>query len=216
MHLTIKINLKNFLIIYTTVFFGCTQPGEGVTETFIVPADTMPVYKTTGNHPPPPPPIRAYYFPSNFIFDTSGQIFFYQQEEGGWFCGTGIEWNTPPEFIDLKPKDIIQIPVDNIETFIELNILKRDSSDRYVIIASTADTIKSAGLSKVISIFKNKLNKIRWKFRKVTQEETIVLDYKKRQANYYPDGIKWDSTKTLFLPKLDNVIKFTPPKVEDE
>ena len=208
MHLTIKINLKNFLITYTIVFVSCTQPEQSVTETFIVPADTLPIHKTISNQPPPPPPIRAYYFPSNFIFDTSGQIFFYQREEGRWFCGTGVEWNTPPEFIDLKPRDIIQIPLDNIETFIDLNILNRDSSARYVAIASTADTIKSAGLSKVITIFKNKSNKIRWKFRKVTQEETVVLDYKKRQAHYYPDEIKWDSTKTRFL--------LTMPKVEDE
>ena len=197
--------MRNLLIICLTFFFGCIQPTKNVTETFIVPADTIPVYKTTDNQPPTPPSIRAYYFPSNFIIDTSGQIYFYQQQQNRGFCGTGIEWNTPPEFIDLKPMDIIQIPIENIEMFIKLNILNIDTLNRYVSIASTQDTVKSEGLSKIIALFKDTSNHIRWKFRIVTQEEMIVLDYKKRQAKYYADEIKWDSTKIRFLTVVPNI-----------
>jgi hypothetical protein len=48
-----------------------------------------------------------------------------------------------------------------------------------------------------------------------TQEENIVLNFKKSKGKYYPDEVKWDSTKTLFPPKFEN-IKFVPPEVEDE
>ncbi|CAN5634981.1 hypothetical protein BH10BAC2_BH10BAC2_43230 [soil metagenome] len=199
--------------VFLIIFFGCTQHTQNVIETFVVPADTMPVYQAIPNQPPPPPPVRTYYFVSNFLIDTAEQIFFYQREQNGWFCGTGIKWNTPPAFIDLQPMNIIQIPTDNIEAFIKLNILNIDSANRYVSIGSTQDTVKSIGLTKIIKLFKEKTNHIRWRFRKVTQEEAIVLDYKKRQASYYADAIKWDSTKTLFPPSIDDMIKFTPPKI---
>jgi len=193
-----KVNLKKVLIILSTIICGCTSSSKHETDTFIVPVDTMPVYKPVANQPPPPPPVKAYYFPSNFIVDTAEGIFFYQQQQNERYCGTGIEWNTPPLFIGLMPKDIFQIPVENIGAFIKLNILNRDSLDRYVSVASTQDTIKSAGLAKILTLFEDKSNHIRWILRKVTQEEAIVLDYKIRRANYNSDKIKWDSAKIQF------------------
>jgi hypothetical protein len=156
----------------------------------------MPVFdKSKSEIPPPPPPAnRGYYFASNFIIDTGGQIFFYQQQ-AIWNDDERVDWNTPPKFINLKPKDIVQIPAYNIEEFITLNILNIDSPKRYVAIASAKDTINSSGLSKIIAMCKEIKNHIRWKFRVITQEEAIVLDHKKRQKNYYPDEIRWDSTK---------------------
>lgn len=203
------------LYVFLIVLFGCTQPTQNVIETFVVPVDTMRVYKTAPNKPPPPPPVRTYYFASNFI-DTAEQIFFCQREQNGWFCGTDIEWNIPPAFIDLQPENIIQIPTENIEDFIKINILNIDSSNRSVSLGSTQDTVKSFGLTKIIKLFKEKSNHVRWRFRKVTQEEAIVLDYKKRQAPYYSNSIKWDSTKTQFPLSIDNIIKVTPPKIADD
>jgi hypothetical protein len=192
------------MILKTTIFifiilFGCTQPTHNTTEIFIVPADTMPSYKTNTHDvlPPPPSSNRAYYFPSNFIIDTGEQIFYYQQKQT-LNDDIRVAWTTPPLFINLQPKDIIQIPVKSIAEFITLNILNKDSLIRYVAVASIKDTTQSVGLSKIVTLLNDSANHIRWKFRKVTQEEAIVLDYKKRQANYYPDEIKWDTTKIRF------------------
>jgi hypothetical protein len=205
--------LKNLLLICLTLIWGCSQPTKNSTETFIVPSDTLPVYKTTGNQPPPPPPIKSYYFPSNFIID-SGHIYFYQQPiQYGWFCGTGIEWDTPPSFINLKPKDIIEIPSDNLEQFIKSNIQYLDDRNRIFAVASTVDTITSVGLAKIFVIFKDTSNHIKWNFRRTTQEESVVLNYKKTKERYDYEEIKWDSTKILFPLKLDN-IKFMQPKVD--
>ncbi len=184
-------------------------------ETFIVPVDTMPIYKQTENQPPPPPPIRTYYFPSNFIIDTGGHIYFYQQSiQNGWLCGTGINWDTPPYFIDLKPKDIIEVPSDNLERFIKANIQYLDNYNRKFAVASTVDTITSVGLAKIFKVFQDTANHIKWRFRRTTQEENVVLEYKKKQERYDYEEIKWDSTKILFLPKFDN-IEFKIPKVEE-
>lgn len=192
-------NISNtvcWIVCTCCIVIACTQRTvQNKSETFIVPVDTMPVYdKSKSEIPPPPPPNRAYYFAANFIIDTAGQTFFYPQPP----LRNDDEirdWNTPPKFIDLKPNDIIHVPNDSLEEFITGNILNLDSSKRYVAIGSAKDTITSVGLAKIIAMCKEAKNHIRWKFRMATQEETIVLGYKKRHANYSPDEIKWDSTK---------------------
>ena len=134
------------------LILGCHQLTDKVDNTYIVPTDSMLLPKVLGNQPPPPP-IKRYYFPSNFIIDTGGHIYFYQQKiETGWICGMGIEWDTPPTFIDLQPKDIIEVPSQHLNAFIKLNIQYLDSSDRQFAIASVADTISSSGLAKIFDI----------------------------------------------------------------
>jgi hypothetical protein len=83
-----------------------------------------------------------------------------------------------------------------------LNLLKAKQNDRRVAIATTVDSIISPGLSKIVSVFKDTSNHVSWIFRKVTPEEAVVLDYKKRQIEYMPTEIKWDSTKTLFFETI--------------
>lgn len=207
-----KMTLKLLPLIALTFLFGCNQPTEKSNNIFIVPSDSMLFAKRTpGEPPPPPPPPKIYYFPSNLIIDTGEHIYYYQQQiQTGWVCGTGMDWDIPPSFIDLQPKDIVEIPSEAVEMFIKANIQFIDKSDRQFAIASTVDTITSVGLSKILSIFKDTSNHITWTFRRTTQEENMVLSYKKRKERYYADEVKWDSTKTLFPSKFEN-IKFTPP-----
>jgi hypothetical protein len=208
--------LKILLPFLLAAFISCSQKSTRTDDIYIVPERWKPQVDTNSNEPPPPPPIRAYYLTSNFIIDTAGQVYFYQQEQYGWFCGTGINWDTPPAFIDLKPKDIIRVPINGITDFVKVNILNLDSNYRRVAIASIKDTIKSEGLTKLFKEFNDRSNKIKWIFRKATQEEDIVLKYKELNRQYYPNDIKWDSTKTQFIPTVDDMIKFTPPKAEGE
>ena len=203
MHIKLIGKSLYFIIIYCLIIISCKQQEKS--ERFVVPLDTMPVYKTTDSKIPSP--NRAYYLPSNFVFDSSGNIFYYQQKIL-WNDDEVREWKSPPKFINLKLEDIVQIPTKSIEDFFKLNILKEDTLKRYVAIASLKDTITSLGLSKIIALCNEKSNHIRWKFRMATLEELVVLNYKKRQDEYYPDKIKWDSTKiqmkTSFLPSNDS------------
>lgn len=152
---------------------------------------------------------------TNFIIDTFGEVYFYAQPQYGWFCGTGFNWDTPPEFINLKPKDIVQVPINSITDFIKLNVLSLDGNDRRVAIASVKDTIQSVGLSKILAVCNDNSNKIKWTFRKTTQEENVVLKFKKLNRKYYFEDIKWDSTKIWFPLKIDSSAKFTSTKTNE-
>ena len=112
--------LQPFLL---SILISCSHTLSYKNDIHIVPILTQPILTTKSSEPPPPPKIQVYYLPSNFIVDTAGSIYFYQEQQYGFFCGTGIEWDTPPEFIDLKPKDIVRIPDKSISDFIKLNIL---------------------------------------------------------------------------------------------
>ena len=165
-------NMKYLSILFLTLLFGCSQRDSKI-HSFIVPIDTMPNFKNAGT-PRLPPPSKSYYFPSNFIIDSAGLIFYYQQQVYyGIECGTGVEWNTPPPFINLKPNDIIEIPSNNIEQFIKSNIQYLDKSQRLFAIASELDTATSVGLANILTVFKDTTNHIKWNFRKQLRKKTL-------------------------------------------
>jgi hypothetical protein len=165
--------------------------------------------------PPPPPPIQPYYLNCNFIIDSSGEVFFYGQPYYSFTCVTGLDWDTPPKFINLKPENIVHLPVKGLTDFIQLNVLSLGFRQRLIAVASVKDTIQSAGLSKIFAACNNNANEIRWLFRKTTQEENIVLKFKKLNLKYYPEDIKWDSTNILFPLKIDSTIKFTTTEISE-
>jgi hypothetical protein len=206
---------KIFLPFLLTFFISCSQRPTRTDDVYIVPQRQKPQVDTIPNEPPPPPPIQTYYLATNFIIDTSGEVYFYEHPQYGWFCGTGFNWDTPPEFINLKPKDIVQVPINSINDFIKLNILSLDSDNRRVAVDSVKDTIQSIGLSKILVVCNDNSNKIRWTFRKTTQEENVVLKFKKLNMRYNSEDIKWDSTKIWFPLKIDSTIKFTPPRIKN-
>lgn len=181
-----------FVLVVGYLAVACSQKSE--VEMFIVSKkDSSTSRQPDSKMPPDPPAGKAYYFPINLIIDSSGQFFCYPKE---------INWNDDavplsdlPKFVGLKPADIIELPANNIDDFIRLNVLDKDTTKRYVAIISEKDTVQSKGLTKIIELCKNPANHVRWLFRLPTIEESIVLGYKKRQQYYFPDAIKWDSTK---------------------
>jgi hypothetical protein len=145
----------------------------------------------------PPNPEAYHHF--NFIIDSTGQLYYYQLEHvhlSSCIVDTN-ESPKVPEFIDLKPKDLIQIPENNISDFVKLNILNNKIGRRMISIASVQDTIKSNGL-KILLHTIDSTRHWGYNIRLVTPEEKIVLSYKQRQDHYDPNYISWDSTKTLF------------------
>ncbi|MFT4023321.1 MAG: hypothetical protein QM664_06010 [Flavihumibacter sp.] len=191
-------------MVVTLFLCSCTDQRLTKQElTFIVPPDTMPAVKPAiPGEPPPPPPKRAYYFPVNFVIDSVGRVFYYQQP----FKRNDDEitdWNTPPNFIHLSPQALVEVPDQDIEQVLKSKILTLGEQKRYVAIGCETDTVVSKGLYNLLQAMKNEGNHIKWKFRKVTQEERIVLGFKKRQQPYNPQEIQWDSSQIRFSTSND-------------
>jgi hypothetical protein len=209
--------MKGFYLFLIVLVAGCNQLPTQKDNLFIVRPRIKPIPDTSRKIPPLPPlppPIQTYNLPFNIIVDSSGQLFYFQTRIYSFYCGTGIEWDTPPEFLDLHPKDIILLPEKGIEEFIKQNIELVEPKFRRVAIASLKDTVRSDGLVKVFKVLRDTSIHVHWEFWDVTQEERVVLDYKKRNEYYDANYIKWDSSEISLLPKI-NIMKFTPPKWEE-
>ncbi|MFD1603672.1 hypothetical protein ACFSJW_10845 [Flavobacterium artemisiae] len=149
-----------------------------------------------------PLPPKGFYNESQLLIDKKGHFYYYQKEYTGAICGTGLENDTLPHFINLQPKDIVKIPKGSINDFLSENILIKEERYRILIVASQNDTIKNTSFFNFIN--KNKLRA--FEIRRTTQEEDTVLKYKNNRNEhiyYYPDSIKWDRTKIKLPNQFD-------------
>lgn len=158
---------------------------------------------------PPPPPIPGWlvYGTNTFIINSDSTAYYFQNKGIGFICGTPNA-DTIPYFINLQPKDLIEISNKNLYEFIKLNY--KDDFRNATFIASESDTLKSKiffDLRKSLSHF------IRDRdfcvIRRTTQEEDTVLKYKRSNGSYYSEDIKWDKTKIKFPEQ----IKFVKPPI---
>lgn len=136
-------------------------------------------------------PRKGFYGENNMLIDKSGNVFFFQEQYIGAVCGTGMENDTLPKFLDLQPEDLIKIPKQSLEKFINENVMSKPEKRRILIIASQNDTIKDKAFLKFYYNLKVPIYFI----RRTTQEEDTVLQYKKTDKHYFSDEIKWDKTK---------------------
>jgi hypothetical protein len=158
--------------------------------------------KTVDRNEPPPPPLSPYeYYGSfNFIFDTTGTIYFYKYSSNRKIPPKRVidfdSYN--PVFINLNPNNITIIPEEAIGSFAKQNILKADIPYRTVRVIGLTDTIKSKNLLQLIEFLKDSSNNISYIVRQITFEEIQVLEHMKNQQNYNPKDIVWDTTKVWF------------------
>ncbi|KQB38178.1 hypothetical protein RCH33_2524 [Flavobacterium daejeonense] len=137
----------------------------------------------------PPPPRKVFYSDNQLIIDNQNNLFFYQKEYIQILCDYGFIDDSIPEFLGIKPKDIVKIPQNSLNDFLSENILTKDR--QILIIASQNDTIKNKSF-----LYFLEHNKIpTYLIRRTTQEEDTILFYKKNHKYYYSDEIKWDTTR---------------------
>lgn len=155
------------------------------------------IIRGNGTIPAPPPcPGWLYYGTNTFIINSDTTAYYLQNRSVGFICGTA-KADTIPYFIDLHPRDLIEISDKNIFDFIKLNY--SDDFRNATFIASTCDTLNSKiffDLRKALNIFKRDRDFIA--IRRTTEEEDTVVFYKKNNKNYYSRGIKWDTRRIKF------------------
>ncbi|MEJ7830550.1 MAG: hypothetical protein WKF91_20240 [Segetibacter sp.] len=142
-----------------------------------------------------------FYAPFNFIFDSSGNVFYYQLSRSILNCGTDYDYTTPA-YIGLLPENIIQFCPTDFERFLETNIFSVDSDYRVVSVASVQDTVKSPVMKLLVDSFSDSANHTRYYLRKTTQEEEVVLSHKRQQKYYNVDNFNWYPGKIRFMSLL--------------
>jgi len=202
--------LKRIPVLLVILFGSCSRNIKNKPDSVFI----LPTYPAKTNHnpdePAPPPSILyPYYYDHNFIIDTGGAVYYFAREHHGMICGTGTNFDTPPDFINLRPADLIQVPADALESFLSVNVLNQEGSRRLSTISIVKDTIQSRGLFTITGILIQ--NHVPWIYRKTTQEENVVLRYKKMQTSYDYGYVLWDSAKIHFFPSLKVLSKFKPP-----
>jgi hypothetical protein len=144
---------------------------------------------------PPPPGDSEFYEMNNLIIDEDGEAFFYKTEIPYINSCITDDDVYKPRFISLKPIQIKEIPENSVERFVMQNITA-EHNHIAISIASAKDTFHSHLLSKIVNILGDeKNNNFRYRIRRMTEEEKIVLEYKKSRKPYYSNAIKLDSTK---------------------
>lgn len=150
--------------------------------------------------PPPPIPGWLIYGTNTFILNSDSTAYYFQNKEIGFICGT-TNADTIPYFINLQPKDLIEISDKNLYDFIKLNY--KDDFRNVTFIASQSDTLKSKMFFNLInSLDSSLIDRDFYRIRKTTQEEDTVLKYKKNNKSYYSEDIKWDKTKIKFPEQI--------------
>lgn len=146
-----------------------------------------------------------YYSNHNFIIDSLNRIYYFYQPRAyiPVYCGTGLDQGPfPASFISLYPKDIIDIPADDFETFFKSKVMDslKPEEQMYIYIGSQKDSFQSAEVNQIFKKLEGNEKNRRIICRRTTQQENIVLEYKKSGKPYNPDTIKWN-------PELINVPK---------
>lgn len=151
--------------------------------------------------PIPPADTKAgiYYHVNNYLIDDDGKYYFYKINLPE-LNSCSSESEARPKFINLKPENLVELPKHNFKSFVLKN-KKTESKRNGFCISSARDTFDSPEISRLIDeIAIDKENTWIYLIRTMTQEERIVLEYKKKQKHYDAAKIKWDTTK-IVLPK---------------
>jgi hypothetical protein len=196
------LTMKKLLISFLSCLFfmSCNKEKEKVNVPYIISEIEKQTKQVTNkNEFPPPPPVPGWltYGTNTFIIDQDLKIYYFQRNKVGFVCGNGSQNDTIPYFIDLQPKDLIEIPNNCIADFVKLNYKKEVRNLTFI--SSQLDTLKSKNYFDLIKAIETSCqDRDNYRIGRTTQEEDTVLKYKKNNDSYSSDLIKWDKTKIIF------------------
>jgi len=200
-------HILNVLLLCFLFFESCSKKETKADDIYIIKSKVeTPVkeYYNSKNEKislPPAPPSPEFYGTSHIIIDKDGEFYFYQREYLiAWNCFP--EENPNPNFIDLKTIDLIKVPRDGIVDFLKENTSSYIKKyHEALIIASQLDTLKTKEFINLMRFINNtKKSGIRtYLLRRTTQEENVVLRFKKNDSVYFFNQVKWHKDSIKFV-----------------
>lgn len=147
-----------------------------------------------------PPPLTPHnlkwYSDVVFILDSS-KVYAYQTERTHTGLSNDVDFEYP-NYIGLNPEYLLTIDSENFVSFLENNndifgIFPDNSVQPIIYLASQTDTVKNIALTKLWEKLKDSKSRTIFSVRRTTEEENIVLSYKKNNKELLPERVKWSS-----------------------
>lgn len=152
----------------------------------------------------------VFYSYDNFILYNDSTVYYHKiNPDFGGRCGTGLDDNKPP-FLHLAPSGLVEIPINNLDSFWKKHI-EPFGRKRHVTISSPTDTIYNPALLK-LKILSGFSSKILLNTRKCTEEQLFVSDAKFQNRPYSANKMKWKfGFDDSDIPPIQETLKFLPP-----
>ncbi len=203
---------KSFIVFLFGLFLiSCTEklPAKKADEIYVI-SEKDSAYNLMGFQE------QDYYSKYNLILGDSNKIYFFNYfNHSVMNC---IPSDNPPHFLNLKPSDLILLPFESIDKFIEINDDQSNISQRSIYnIISPYDSIKSKAFQNIMKGFASVKQK-RYIVRRTTFEENQVLLHKINHLYYDPREVNWDTTKVFFSREedIENILKPSQDKFKKE
>lgn len=180
------------------VLIGCNKSKGKSFEYYIISKEDAEIEKHAkeGKYLLPTIPQELKWYSNLVLIIDSTNVYLYQTLEKERFGAKKIEDYDFPNFIELEPRHLTTIPGKDFLSFIKANndilelIKKPENRASFFQIASTTDTIKNKAYYD-LGNFLGKEKRAYYKVRKITEEESKVLDCKIRNKAYKPNRINW-------------------------
>lgn len=189
-----------FLALVIFSFTCCKK--EKVTEVNVEAYTVIPkqdsiskeIQKTNQVPSPIIPQEMKWYSDLVFIMDSKDKVFLYQTEV---VASNEIADFKCPNYIGLRPEYLTTIDSKDFVSFIKNNndifgILRDERGiSNFFYIASETDTIKNQALFDLNKALGKERGRSFYFLRKTTEEENVVLKFKRNQEDFIPENIKW-------------------------
>ncbi len=194
---------KYWMLFFVPILLSCEGklPAKKQNKIYVISKDTSFTFINREN----------YYSKFNLILGDSDKVYFFRYYNHSLMnC---IPSDNPPNFLNLEPSDMVELPYENIDEFIKLNQNHHSAFSDIYNVVSPYDSIKSKAFEKIMQGFASVKQK-KYIVRRTTFEEDQVLFHKINHLNYDPKEIDWDTTEVYFSRKedIDSILKVSQQK----
>ena len=131
-----------------------------------------------------------------FIMDSKDKVYIYQTEKKSSNENAKFDF---PNYIGLRPEYLTTIDSKSFVSFLKNNndifgvFPNQANVSNFFYVVSETDTIKNEALYNLNKALSKEKSRSTYLLRKTTEEENIVLKFKRSQQNFEPKNVKWSS-----------------------
>ncbi len=185
-------------LLLSLVLVGCDSHSSKKEMQMVVISAPDSLAKNTNIPQPAPPDFHnRFYTDLVFILDSVDNVHVYQTAKCYNYEVEGLPDYHFPNFIELRPEDLVTLNSDSFISFFKNNIEIDDPEGvgrrKHYYFASETDTIKNRALYDFFDHIRKSRRAPFYIIRRTTEEENKVLEFKKQRRFYAPQLISWSA-----------------------